>query len=104
MKKGAWALLVTMALAAGVDLTRTPEHQVGARAAVGAIHLYQATASRVFAASGVTCRFDPTCSHYGEAVLTRFGLLRGGGMALRRVFRCGPWTPPGTLDPPPVQS
>ena len=84
------------------DLTRAPERQLSARAAVGTVHLYQATLSRVFAFSGVACRFDPTCSHYGEAVLRRYGLLRGGLMAAKRVLRCGPWTPMGTSDPPPT--
>ena len=104
MKTGVRALLVMVALAAAVDLTRAPGHQAGARVAIAGIHLYQATASRLFAASGVTCRFEPTCSHYGEAVIRRFGLARGGWMAVGRVFRCGPWTPLGTLDPPPVPS
>lgn len=93
---------LALCLAAGVDLARAPQHQVLGRAAVAAIHVYQATLSRVFAAGGVACRFDPTCSHYGEAVIRRFGLLRGGWMAVARVVRCGPWTPLGTPDPPPA--
>ncbi|MGE0043907.1 MAG: membrane protein insertion efficiency factor YidD [Vicinamibacterales bacterium] len=72
-----------------------------ARAAVGAIHLYQATVSPLYARLGVRCRFTPTCSHYGETVIARFGLVRGGWLAARRLARCGPWTPEGTLDPPP---
>lgn len=91
-----------MALAVAADLSQAPPRQVLARVAVGAIHLYQATLSRAFAAGGVACRFDPTCSHYGEAVIARFGLVRGGWLALGRVLRCGPWTPLGTVDPPPV--
>ncbi|MFN7979667.1 MAG: membrane protein insertion efficiency factor YidD [Vicinamibacterales bacterium] len=96
----AFALLV--AVAAGVDLSRAADQQVLTRVAVSGIHVYQATLSRVFAASGVTCRFDPTCSHYGEAVVARFGVVKGGWLAMKRVLRCGPWTPAGTLDPPPV--
>ena len=94
------ALVVTVGVA--VDLSRAADQQVLTRAAVTGIHVYQATLSRVFAASGVTCRFDPTCSHYGEALIQRFGVARGGWMALKRVLRCGPWTPAGTPDPPPV--
>lgn len=95
------ATLVVLTLAA-VDVSRAPERQVLSHAAVAAIHVYQATLSRAFAVGGVACRFDPTCSHYGEAVIQRFGLVRGGWMAARRVLRCGPWTPQGTSDPPPV--
>jgi putative membrane protein insertion efficiency factor len=51
---------------------------------------------------GLECRFAPTCSHYGEAVIGRFGIVKGGVMAVRRVFRCGPWTPAGTIDAPPM--
>lgn len=50
---------------------------------------------------GVRCRFTPTCSQYGEVVVRQFGATRGGWMALKRVLRCGPWTPMGTYDPPP---
>lgn len=102
MRRAAWALLAVLAVAVGADLARAPDRQLGARVAVAGIHAYQATASRLFAASGVTCRFEPTCSHYGEAVIRRYGLVRGGWMATRRVLRCGPWTPMGTTDPPPV--
>lgn len=93
---------LVLLLVLGADLTRAPERQVLARAAVAGIHVYQVTLSRLFAAGGVACRFDPTCSHYGEAVIRRFGLARGGWMAVSRVLRCGPWTPRGTADPPPA--
>jgi uncharacterized protein len=93
------AVVVALVVA---DLTRAPDRQLSARAAVAGIHLYQATLSRVFAASGMACRFSPTCSHYAEACVRRYGLVRGGGMALARVVRCGPWTPAGTIDPAPV--
>lgn len=98
----AWLALSAAGAGAAVDLTRAPEAQVSARLAVAGIHVYQATVSRLYAAGGVACRFDPTCSHYGEAVITRYGLVKGGWLATRRVLRCGPWTPAGTIDPPPV--
>ncbi len=102
MRRVALALVVTAVLAGVWDLTRAPERQLAARAAIAGVHAYQATLSRVFAVSGVACRFDPTCSHYGEAVLRRYGLVRGGWLAASRVLRCGPWTAMGTLDPPPT--
>jgi putative membrane protein insertion efficiency factor len=49
-------------------------------------------------ASGPCCRFHPTCSEYAEESICRFGLLRGGGLALRRLLRCHPWGGAG-LDP-----
>jgi putative membrane protein insertion efficiency factor len=90
-----------LAAAAAADLRRPPAAQWSARAAVAGIHVYQATLSPVYARTGVRCRFTPTCSHYGEDVIRRYGIARGGWLATKRVLRCGPWTAMGTLDPPP---
>jgi len=38
----------------------------------------------------VACRYQPTCSEYAMAAVERFGVLRGGWMALARVLRCHP--------------
>ena len=86
------------------DLSRPPAAQVSTRAAMAAIHVYQATLSPLYARTGVQCRFKPTCSHYAETVVREFGAARGGWMAVKRVLRCGPWTPMGTDDPAPVRS
>jgi putative membrane protein insertion efficiency factor len=85
------------------DLSRPPAAQVSTRAALGAIHVYQATLSPFYTRAGIICRFKVTCSHYGEAVIREFGVVRGGWLAMRRVLRCGPWTPLGSDDPPPVR-
>jgi uncharacterized protein len=52
------------------------------------------------------CRFVPTCSEYALEAVERFGVLRGGWMALARLLRCHPlagsgYDPvaPETLDP-----
>lgn len=46
------------------------------------------------------CRFYPTCSEYAAQALLKYGLRRGGWLALRRLLRCGPWHP-GGYDPLP---
>lgn len=102
MKRKVWASIAIILVAIALDLSRAPSDQLSTRAAVGAIHLYQATLSPLYARMGVTCRFTTTCSHYGEAVIGKFGVMRGGWMAAKRILRCGPWTPAGTVDPPPV--
>jgi uncharacterized protein len=84
----------------GWDVTRPPASQWSAAAAVSAIHLYQRTASPLLSRAAGRCRFTPTCSRYAELVIQRQGLLRGGWRAARRIARCGPWTPLGTVDPP----
>ena len=102
MRRRVLLLAAVVIVLVAADLVRAPGRQLTARAAIGGIHLYQATLSRAFAASGVACRFSPTCSHYAEACVRRYGLVRGGALAVVRVLKCGPWTPSGTLDPPPT--
>ncbi|MBC7092522.1 membrane protein insertion efficiency factor YidD [Candidatus Bipolaricaulota bacterium] len=67
------------------------------RVAVGVVRLYQRGISPFLPRR---CRFYPTCSEYAVQALLRHGLLKGGGLALRRLLRCGPWHP-GGYDPVP---
>ena len=46
------------------------------------------------------CRYVPTCSEYAMEAVDRFGVVRGGGMALWRVLRCHPLVE-GGFDPVP---
>ncbi len=47
-----------------------------------------------------TCRFYPTCSHYGYQAIYKHGAFKGGLMAVWRVLRCNPFNP-GGIDPVP---
>jgi putative membrane protein insertion efficiency factor len=49
---------------------------------------------------GRRCRFHPTCSHYAQEAVMRHGVVRGVGLALKRVAKCGPWGGSG-FDPVP---
>ena len=102
MRRRLLVLLALIVLLVVIDLQRAPAEQFMTHAALGGIHLYQATLSRAYARAGLACRFSPTCSHYAEACIRKFGLGRGGWLATQRVLKCGPWTPSGTIDPPPV--
>lgn len=47
-----------------------------------------------------SCRFQPTCSQYAITALERFGPLKGGWMAFKRLLRCNPFCK-GGYDPVP---
>jgi putative membrane protein insertion efficiency factor len=102
LKTRVWTAIAIVLIAIALDLSRPPSDQLSTRAAVGGIHVYQATLSPLYERLGFRCRFTPTCSHYGEAVVGRFGVVRGGWLAAKRILRCGPWTAAGTVDPPPL--
>jgi putative membrane protein insertion efficiency factor len=85
-------------------VSRAPAQQITARVLRASIHVYQHTASPVLAAMGARCRFEPSCSHYADAVIARHGALEGSWLTIRRIARCGPWTPAGTIDPPELKA
>jgi putative membrane protein insertion efficiency factor len=61
---------------------------------IGLIRLYRV----LFAWLPATCRFEPSCSHYTEQAMARYGFLRGAWMGMGRILRCHPWNP-GGYDP-----
>ena len=70
---------------------------IARRIAAGLIRGYKALISPLLPAS---CRFHPTCSSYALTSVERFGVLRGGWLAAKRIGRCHPWNP-GGYDPVP---
>jgi uncharacterized protein len=37
------------------------------------------------------CRFHPTCSEYAYEAIDRYGIIKGGRLAIWRILRCNPW-------------
>lgn len=63
--------------------------------ALGLIRLYKKFISPLLPPA---CRFTPTCSEYSYQAIARYGLLKGGWMAIKRISRCHPLNP-GGYDP-----
>lgn len=49
---------------------------------------------------GQNCRYVPTCSNYALEAVEKYGCLKGGALALRRILRCHPFRA-GGYDPVP---
>ena len=83
----------------------TPADESGARTSrtllsrgmVLLIRGYQVSISPFLPAA---CRYHPTCSAYAIEALERYGAVRGGWLAARRIARCHPFRA-GGYDPVP---
>jgi putative membrane protein insertion efficiency factor len=47
-----------------------------------------------------SCRYAPSCSAYAISALQKYGAIKGGWLALKRLLRCHPWGGHG-YDPVP---
>lgn len=65
--------------------------------ALALLQMYRALVSPFLPSA---CRFEPTCSRYASQAIERYGALRGGWLALRRLGRCHPFSSP-RYDPVP---
>jgi putative membrane protein insertion efficiency factor len=50
--------------------------------------LYRATLGQFM---GGHCRFQPSCSQYAIDAINKYGPMRGGWRAAKRIARCHPW-------------
>ncbi|WP_338624339.1 membrane protein insertion efficiency factor YidD [Selenomonas sp. TAMA-11512] len=57
------------------------------RALLFLIAVYQSCISPLFPPA---CRYYPTCSQYAKEAVLRYGALRGGYLAVKRILRCRP--------------
>ena len=51
-----------------------------------------------------SCRFTPTCSAYAYEAIDRYGALKGGWLAAKRLCRCHPFYKGDYYDPVPQLS
>ena len=64
------------------------------------VRIYQTLISPLTPA---TCRYQPTCSHYTIEALKTHGIIKGSGLAVKRIFSCHPWGGSG-YDPVPEKA
>ncbi len=62
------------------------------------IRLYQKVVSPTLPEG--TCRFYPSCSHYGYQAIYKYGVIKGSLMTAWRILRCNPFNR-GGFDPVP---
>ena len=62
------------------------------------IRFYQRRISQVFPSQ---CRFRPTCSVYAFQAISKYGAIKGGWLAFRRLLRCHPFYKGDFYDPVP---
>ena len=68
--------------------------------AIGCIRGYQRFISPML---GSNCRFQPSCSCYASEAIDRFGVLKGGWLASKRILRCHPLNEGGEDPVPPLK-
>ncbi|TRZ42738.1 membrane protein insertion efficiency factor YidD [Robertkochia solimangrovi] len=61
------------------------------------VRVYQTVISPLTPA---TCRYTPTCSQYTVEALKKYGVFKGGWLAIKRIASCNPWGGSG-YDPVP---
>ena len=65
---------------------------------LGLIRFYQSCLSPVMPSA---CRFHPSCSAYAFEAVEKWGVMKGGRLALGRLLRCRPWSGSFGYDPVP---
>ena len=62
------------------------------------IRFYQTSISPLFPPR---CQFTPTCSQYAFEAIEKYGALKGGWLAFKRLMRCNPFNKGDYYDPVP---
>lgn len=72
-----------------------PNRPLSLRLAISLIRSYQ---KRISPKLGSRCVYEPSCSHYAELALRKYGLKKGVAKTIKRLLRCRP--PNGGHDLP----
>ncbi|SRR5665213_448130 len=82
---------------ATADANYAVRRSVGMWVLRGPIRFYQLAISPMMPAA---CRYYPSCSNYAIEAIDKYGAMKGGWLAIRRILRCHPFRP-GGFDPVP---
>ena len=66
---------------------------------LGAIRFYR---KNISPARPPCCRFIPTCSQYALEAIEKYGAVKGGALALRRILKCHPFHRQKSIEYDPV--
>ena len=72
--------------------------EAGKKAMLGMIRFSRGAISPYTPAA---CRFRPTCSVYAQEAIEKYGPVKGGWLAARRLCRCNPFNKGDYFDPVP---
>lgn len=97
-------------MADGAEQTVRPGEKVAAPRtvadALGAVSRGLISAYRRYISPllGQHCRFYPSCSEYAYQAIVKYGVARGGLLAVKRLAKCHPFHPGGVDHVPDVTS
>ena len=69
------------------------------RALLALIRFYR---RQISPATPPSCRFIPTCSEYALEAVQKYGALKGGYLAVRRILKCQPFHRQKSIEYDPV--
>lgn len=59
------------------------------------INQYKRYISPILDQWGIHCKFYPTCSEYAIQAIQKYGIIRGGVLMIKRIFKCNPFSKGG---------
>ena len=62
------------------------------------LKVYKKTISPMISACGIHCKYYPTCSEYAKQAITKYGVVKGGYLSIKRILKCNPFSK-GGYDP-----
>jgi len=62
------------------------------------LRLYKRYISPIFSHVGICCKYYPTCSEYMVQAISKYGIVKGIFLGLKRLLKCNPFSK-GGYDP-----